>query len=272
MICTPVLSATIRTFVISAALCFSPLAFADSANLNQRLERYRDALASDLPAPAQSALLRIDGTARQLLALRAYVRAGDRLLDRWSWSEDQIESFEKTAAYSEVMAEVARVQTRFEAENPGYTLYANTDVRSLDTQIERWNTNASVQRAARAIQRAVSKELLKSHYSDPPSAAAIDRFHAFLQRWRPPSAPTLAAPGLSLHGQLRAIDFAVYKDGKVVAPTTLTLADEAWERDGWSAKLKRATLGTRFEGPLTVPNEPWHYEYAPRVRTAREEE
>src|SRR5690606_36923318 len=108
---------------------------------------------------AQDALLRIEGTPRQLLALRSYLRANARLIERWSWSDDEIESFEKTAAYRELMAEVARVQTRFEAENPGYTLYANTDVRSLDTQIERWNTNESVQRVATAIRKAVAKEL-----------------------------------------------------------------------------------------------------------------
>lgn len=260
----------VRSLAI-AAICLSPPAYAASANIEDRIERYRDAIATDLPAAAQDALLRIEGTPRQLLALRSYLRANARLIERWSWSDDEIESFEKTAAYRELMAEVARVQTRFEAENPGYTLYANTDVRSLDTQIERWNTNESVRRVATAIRKAVAKELLASHYADPPSTTSIDRFRIFLQRWRPPGAPALAAPGLSLHGQLRAIDFAVYKDGRVIAPTTLTAADAVWKEDGWSEKLKRATIGTRFIGPLTVPDEPWHYEYTPRTRVASEE-
>jgi hypothetical protein len=234
------------------------------------MERYRDALILEIPPQARSAIARIDGAPRQWLALRSYLRSGDRLLQRWSWSDDQIEAFQRTPQYDALMAEVRRVQTRFETENVGYTLYANTDVRSLDTQLERWNENASVQRVADSIQRAVRRELLESTYPNQPTEAAVERLAKFVQRWRPHRRPALAAPGLSAHGQLRAIDFAVYRDGKVVAPTTLTVADAVWKREGWSAKLKRATLGTRFVGPLESPDEPWHYEYAPRVRTARD--
>lgn len=112
--------------------------------------------------------------------------------------------------------------------------------------------------------------MLESRYPDRPNEAALGRLAEFLQHWRPKRAAALAAPGLSAHGRLQAIDFAVYKDDQVVAPTTLTNADAVWEEDGWSAKLKEATLGTRFVGPLRSPDEPWHYEYGPRLRTARD--
>lgn len=235
-----------------------------------RVERYRDALVLELPPQAQRAMARIEGAPRQWLALRAYLRSGERLVERWSWSDAQIEAFEKTTHYDALMAEVRRVQSRFEAENPGYTLYANTQVRSLDTQLERWNENASVARVSNAIHRAVRRELVESSYSDAPTEADVVRLAKFLRRWRPQAPAALAAPGLSAHGQLRAIDFAVYKDGKIVAPTTLTLVDSVWRRDGWSAKLKQATLGTRFVGPLESPDEPWHYEYSAHPRTARD--
>lgn len=241
-----------------------------SHGIDGRIEAYRDALVLELPPHARNAMARIEGAPRQWLALRAYLRAGERLIERWSWSEDQIDAFERTPDYAVLMAEVRRVQSRFEADNPGYTLYANTQVRSLDTQLERWNENASVGRVAAAIHRAVRRELLESSYSDPPTEAEVERLAKFLQRWRPPTPAALAAPGLSAHGQLKAIDFAVYKGDRIVAPTTLTLADSVWKRDGWAAKLKQATLGTRFVGPLEAPDEPWHYEYKAQTRTARD--
>jgi hypothetical protein len=235
-----------------------------------RIERYREALTRDLPPQAQRALARIEDASRQWLALRAYIRAGERLVERWSWTDDQIEAFERTPHHDAFLAEVRRVQSRFEAENPGYTLYANTEVRSLDTQLERWNENASVGRVSDAVHRAVRRELIESDYPKIPTEAHVDRLATFLRRWNPRSAPALAAPGLSAHGQLRAIDFAVYKEGKIIAPTTLTAADAAWKRDGWAAKLKQATLGTRFIGPLESPDEPWHYEYSAPTRIAGE--
>lgn len=248
----------------------SSLADAASQSIDARMARYRDALAIEIPAQARSAMARIEGAPRQWLALRSYIRAGDRLLKRWSWSDDQIDAFEKTQEHAALLAEVRLVQARFEEANAGYTLYANTNVRSLDTQIERWNENASVRRAAESIQRAVRKELLESSYPDQPTDEAVERLAKFLHRWHPQEPTALAAPGLSAHGQLKAIDFAVYKDGKVVAPTTLTSADSVWKGEGWSAKLKEATLGTRFVGPLESPDEPWHYEYAPRARSAQD--
>lgn len=262
--------ATLSVLLGACIAAQASLANPASHGVETRIDRYRDALVRELPPQAQRALARIDDAPRQWLALRAYVRAGERLVERWSWTDDQIAAFEQTPHHDAFLAEVRRVQSRFEAENPGYTLYANTQVRSLDTQLERWNENASVGRVSNAVHLAVRQELLESDYPKVPTEAHVERLAKFLRYWRPRSAAAHAAPGLSAHGQLKAIDFAVYKEGKVVAPTTLTAADAVWKRDGWAAKLKQATLGTRFVGPLESPDEPWHYEYSARTRMAGE--
>lgn len=236
---------------------------AHGASNQAQLADYTHAVAALLPPATQRTLTLIDGTPRQLLALRSYVRAGEKVAERWSWTDEQIEAFSKTRQHRQLLREVKGIKARFEAENPGYTLYANTEVRSLDAQIERWNANASVKAVARRIERAALKELAKQDYPEKPDALSVERFSEFLRHWHPPTPPPLAAPGLSKHGQLRAIDFAVFKDGKLIAPTNLKASESVWVREGWSARLKQATLNTRFEGPLRVPHEPWHYEYDP---------
>lgn len=261
-------AASVAGWLAAAAMSFEAACAAEKGS-DAQIELYRDALAAEIAPHAKAVLERIESTPRQLLALRSYVRMRDRIEDRWSWTQEQIEAFSKTLEYRKLIQEVEGVQARFEAENPGYTLYANTEVRSLDVQLERWNNNHSVAEVADAIQRAVRKELLKSAYPAQPNEAATEQFRDFLRRWRPPHAAPLAAPGLSLHGQLRAIDFAVFKDGKIVAPTNLAAAEAVWQTEGWSEKLKRATAGSSFVGPLQVPNEPWHYEYIGRKRETR---
>jgi hypothetical protein len=241
----------------------SSAAGADGASNQAQLTEYTQAVAATLPPATQRTVTLIDGTPRQLLALRSYVRAGDKVAERWSWTDEQIEAFSKTREYRQLLREVKGIKTRFEADNPGYTLYANTEVRSLDVQIERWNANASVKAVARRIERAALKELAKQGYSEKPDALSVEQFFEFLRGWHPPTPPSLAAPGLSKHGQLRAIDFAIFKDGKLIAPTNLKASESIWVREGWSDRLKQATLNTRFEGPLQVPHEPWHYEYDP---------
>lgn len=233
------------------------------------MDAYIDQVAAQLEAPIASTLEQIKTSPLQLLALRSYLRSGANVADRWSWSQEQIDAFVKTAEYRRVIAEVGEVKARFEASNPGYTLYANTEVRSLDVQIQRWNENPGVASVAKVIHSAAVKELAKSTYADAPDAESLRRFVGFLRQWQPPRAAPLAAPGLSKHGQLRAIDFAIFKDGKLVAPTSLAAAEPIWEKQGWSAKLKEATAQTNFKGPLQSPHEPWHYEYDPPARAVK---
>jgi hypothetical protein len=227
-----------------------------------QLHEYQAAIDARLPSPARDALTRIDEAPRRLLAARAYLRAGKNLSSRWSWSAAEIDAYERGEEYRDLLRAIAAVRSRFEAQNPGYSLYVNTRARSLDLQLERWNENPSVGVTARDLERAALRELKLGNYPRDPGAEVVARFSEFLRNWRPPRAAPLAAPGLSLHGRSRAVDFQVMKDGRVIAPTETAKVASVWERDGWGAKLAAAVRGSRFVGPLRAPNEPWHYEYA----------
>ncbi len=72
---------------------------------------------------------------RRLLATRAYLRAGDTLRSRWSWTADEIQAHARSPEYRALLDETDRVRQRFESQNPGYRLYANTEARSLELQI-----------------------------------------------------------------------------------------------------------------------------------------
>jgi hypothetical protein len=133
--------------------------------------------------------------------------------------------------------------------------------------LQRWNSNASVGVIADRLQDAAERELTGQSYPEHPDARATVRFANFLREWRPvPVAAPLAAPGLSLHGRSRAIDFQITQDGRIIAPTEVAKVRSVWERQGWAGKLAAAVRGSRFVGPLQSPNEPWHYEYAPSAR------
>jgi hypothetical protein len=228
------------------------------------VDKYLLAVAHDLPPTVKETLQRVDGTSRQLLAVRGYLRVGQHLSSRWSWSADEIRVYEASQEYRDLLAEIAALRARFEAQNPGYSLYANTTARSLDLQLRRWNSNESVGVVAQRLQEAADSELAARAYPAHPDAKATLRFADFLRAWRPtPSAPPLAAPGLSLHGRSRAIDFQIMKNGQIIAPTEVAKVGPVWERHGWAGKLAAAMRDTRFVGPLQWPNEPWHYEYAP---------
>lgn len=236
--------------------------------LDAKMELYASLVAADLPARAQDTLQKMDGLPRRLLASRSYLRFEDRIDGRWSWTAEQIEAFTHKREYRALIKEVNAIRARFEEQNPGYTLYANTKVRSLDTQLARWNSNRYVARVAQSLQRAALRELQKPAYEGDPDPADVERFAKFLRNWHPNPAAPLATPGLSLHGQLRAIDFQVMQAGKTVAPADISVSQSIWEDQGWSAKLQNATANTHFVGPLQTPHEPWHYEYVAPIRTA----
>ena len=61
------------------------------------------------------------------------------------------------------------------------------------------------------------------------------------------------------------------QDGRIIAPTEVAKVRSVWEGQGWAGKLAAAMRDTRFVGPLQSPNEPWHYEYAPRSTRGRRE-
>lgn len=249
--------------VASLVALFAPLHPA-AASSSDALDRYLEHIAASLPEKTAETLERIEGTPRRLLAARSYLRAGDELRERWSWSLDEIHEHTRSPQYRALLEETNKVRARFEAQNPGYTLYANTEARSLELQLTRFNTNKSVAQVAKALHGEALGEIAKPAYSSPERADAVERFKEFLARWIPPRAAPLAAPGISRHGQLRAIDFQIMKDGAVVAPTDTATVKPNWDAPGWTEKLRLAAAGTRFRGPLQSPYEPWHYEYEPR--------
>jgi hypothetical protein len=246
-------------FAFLLIACLTPaLSFAS-------MNEYLLAVTHDLPADAKEALQQIDGKSRQLLAVRGYLRAGQQLHSRWGWSAEEVRSYETSQEYRDLLDEIAIVRARFEAANPGYSLYVNTTARSLDLQLQRWNSNKSVGVIADRLQAAAEDELARGTYPAHPDARATLRFADFLRVWRPvPAAAPLAAPGLSLHGRSHAIDFQIAQDGRIIAPTEVAKVHRVWEAQGWAGRLAAVMRDTRFVGPLQSPNEPWHYEYVPR--------
>lgn len=224
-----------------------------------RVDAQIDRLALSQGANILEAVDRIEGTGRQLLALRSYLRAANSIASRWSWTQAQIDNYRESAEYQSLLAEIERVRKRFEADNPGFQLYANTDVRSLDVQIERWNSNETVGAIASDLERAACSRF----GSKAPANSNLLR--DFLRDWVPERPPPLAAPGLSLHGRARAIDFQVHQGSKVIAGADTSAIDAIWVGQGWGRKLSQAVraASTKFAGPLAMPNEPWHFEYRP---------
>ena len=219
------------------------------------------------PPPSGQALLQIPDPGRRLLALRSYVRAGRTLEDRWSWTSSEIEAFQGSEEQLALLAAVAAVGDHFAEANPGYAIYANTKVRSLDIQIERWNANRSVGIAA--------DELLwawRGKFGDNEKAAADPKkLAAWLKGFRGKKRSNLAAPGLTAHGQARAIDFQIKKGGTIIADTDSRKIETVWRAEGWEVKLKESmdAAGPAFSGPLTAPDEPWHYSYDPAKQASQ---
>jgi hypothetical protein len=238
----------------------SPAVVAD-----EKLRDYAAGVARGLAPEMREALEKLDGDARRLLAIRGYLRGRSDLGARWAWSEQQIAEYKGSAEYAVALAEVEKVRAKFAELNPGYTLHVNTEVRSLDAQARNWNEADSVRRAGEELLAAASRELSKSDYKPAPDRAGLASFERFLRGYRTATTPSVAAPGLSPHGQLRAFDFQVRRGDELIAGTSSAAARRDWDETGWAKKLSEAVgkASTRFNGPLQSPYEPWHYTYAP---------
>jgi hypothetical protein len=214
---------------------------------------------------AASALERIDGAGRQLLAARAYLRAGATIGNRWSWTDEQIGAFEGSDAQKALLAEIELVRSEFERTNPGYTLFVNEKVRSLDEQLANWNRTESVAAAAANLEVATRAFLTAAHWPVSPGERFMRGFAEFLESHVPEPTPTLAAPGLSPHGQMSAVDFHVYQGDVPVAEPEAAQIETTWDAQGWTERLAAAVArsGAKFKGPLAAPREPWHYQYLP---------
>jgi hypothetical protein len=227
-----------------------------------KLGGYVRAAAADLAPEQREALGRIETDGRRMLALRGYLRAGRDPASRWAWSRERIESYEKSPEYAAALAEIEKVRREFEGANPGYTLRVNTQVRSLDEQLQKWNENDSVARGGEELLARAREELTGPSYAEAPAASDVRRFERFLRDTTTRVTPTLAVPGLSPHGQSRAFDFQVMRGSQLIAGPT---GAGAWDSEGWTEKVRAAVTraSTKFTGPLASPREPWHYDYRP---------
>lgn len=248
--------------IASAALAS---AVAAGESVDPLIDSTLAALAAELDPRAASALASIDGTGRRLLAARAYLRASSQLDERWSRSAAEAAAFEGSSEKRALDRAIARVRCRFEADNPGHTLWVNPEFRSLDVQLERWNGNETVAQAGESLLSAVRRALTVPAPVRAGSTAEVSALRSLLLGYQPSPVPTLAAPGLSPHGRMRAIDFQVESSGRIVAGTDSASIAADWIEAGWKARLQAAisAADAGFHGPLAAPDEPWHYEFRP---------
>jgi hypothetical protein len=112
----------------------------------------------------------------------------------------------------------------------------------------------------RHAEDATLTELSTPEYASPPEDAHVDAFAEALQNAAINPEPGNAAPGLSGHGQMRAVDFIVMQGTRVVATTEVASAQAVWRAQGWAERLATVARDARLRGPLIVPDEPWHWE------------
>jgi hypothetical protein len=229
------------------------------------VEEHLAALRAGLDARVIAALTAIDGTGRQLLAVRSYVRSAAQLEERWSWNDAQIAAYAGSPEKVRLDAAIASVRCNFESANPGHTLFVNETIRSLDRQIEKWNRSETIKRSADHMLETFRSEVAKPAFPKANTPEGVSAFRSLLVNFKPVPTPSLAAPGLSLHGRMQAIDFQVMAGNRLVAGTDMSAVAEAWETTGWKAKLQSAIneANAGFVGPLKSPNEPWHYDFRP---------
>ena len=258
-----------RIVVRLALACFFALlaAMPSRAAEDTALGRYIVAIASEQDVRVAETLARIESPGRKLLALRSYLRSSAQLAERWSWTEEQIAAYLGSCEHRALQQEVERVRAAFVAVSPGYDLYVNPAVRSLDSQIDSWNSNESVVVSGAKLLDDVRALLASPGFPVDDPERARHALQSYLMQYVPEPTPTVAAPGLSPHGQMRAVDFQVQAGGRIIAGPDTSTIDTVWDSQGWARRLEAAVRsGTSwFVGPLEWPREPWHYTYAPDV-------
>lgn len=224
-----------------------------------QVESWVTIASTGLDPRAVEALAQISGDNRRLLAVRAYLRAGDSLSQLWSWSQQQLSDYPSTPEGQAASVDIDAVIVEFATENPGFTLRVNRQPRSLELQLSRWNENPGVGRVADSLEQSM---LHRFKSMSTPDAGTVRRA---LRDWTPVVAAPLAAPGLSAHGQGRAFDFQIAHNGAIVAGTDIASTHRDWDAAGWTHRLQLAVSASRrpFAGPLQSPYEPWHYAYVP---------
>jgi hypothetical protein len=225
-----------------------------------KLANYQSAVAKTFPLKAQQALRLIGAPPLELLALRRYIRKGEELNTQWVWDHQQIKAYEESPKATKVRAEIAKVKKKFEELNPGYTL-ATSPIRDLARQVRLWKGNHTVHAAGVSLREKCLKEVSLASYPDVPTEDDTKKFNRFLGHCAVHPEPTSAAPGLSDHGQMHAVDFIIMQGQKKIADTVSSNISAQWVLPGWEKKLTNAikSSGSRFKGPLQHPHEPWHY-------------
>lgn len=232
------------------------------------LDRYMDTIVHGLPEKVRGALARIPDKRRRLAAMKYYLRRSEQEIERkWAWTSEEARIYRTSPEYYRAMAEIATVKQSFARLNPGYQLAVDMEIRSLGNQIGKWNSVRSIGLVAEDLMTASLAFIADSITAQDSGATdtGLNRFIPFLRDFEPKHVPTVAVPGLSQHGQLRAFDFRVMRGGRVVAGASTRTITSAWDRAGWTVRLCEAieAASGRFEGPLAEPYEPWHYEYRP---------
>jgi hypothetical protein len=251
-------STTSARFAVENVSCMVPN---DAVKLNQ----YLVASTKRLDRRMQHAMSGIDGVPKRLLALKYYLKRGRAIRSSWAWTKQQTLQYKKSSAYAKSIDAVNDVIKTFERDNPGYGLKVNTDVRGLGDQVGLWNTTRSVHTAAGVLYDDMTGILGDSAWPAAPNTNALRKFESVLLKTPVAIVPTVAVPGFSRHGQLRAFDFVIMKGQSVVAGIEAESASQIWDAAGWTRRLRDAIAGTTdsFHGPLSTPYEPWHYEYIP---------
>jgi len=258
----------------------------------EKLQTYFEKIVEELGAavsvPVKATIYAINED-RRLLALRGYLRYPQlnrgEMADNWAWTDEKEQTFNRSPQKTEFDDAVAKVKREFRRLMPGYYLTGEVKARSLETQIRLWNSNKPIKDIAPVLKRKALREIARSSgnrtnrsliYADDPAAADLELFRTWLAQDGLVASPTNATPGLSDHGQAKAIDFSVWKKGATRKEKGVTITEKdtqvagqdsktmqtVWKDPGFSDALKNATLGTKLTGPLLAPPEDWHYTFS----------
>jgi hypothetical protein len=205
----------------------------------------------------------------QLLALRRYLRMGGlRVHAQWAWTPEQQQRLSQSGSAKLLMDAARKVQLNFAARNPGCSLVISP-LRSLESQVEKWDKNDTVSQAGQRLVSEMERVLATPEFPYPPTSTAAVVFSHKLRAAHVHPEPSSAAPGTSDHGQGRAVDFVVRNGQRTVADTKTAQITAIWKAGGWEKKLIAAAQGTRLAGPLQHPYEPWHWWLGTAAGTVR---
>jgi len=242
-----------------------------SSTIKEKLDKYMKKVKEGLPKKAKNVLPKITDYHRNLLAVRGYLKYGDRM-ERWPFlTSKEEQDFKKTETYRKLENERKEIIKKFGEKNKGYALKGSNKGRTLEKQIANWNRNDNVLALGRNLETQALNEIKKRPYPDEPTDEAVKSFKKWLKRVYLTAkvgkstyhSPTHATPGLSSHGRIQAIDFLIYKGKRLIAGASTKTAKTAWDKPGWTKKLNDAvtSVSKNWDGPLRNPYEPWHYTY-----------